>query len=588
MKIAALLALVATSFACASTGAPVEASPAQPASAEATKLVGPPNLPPVSPAKADYYRRALPGAARFVPRAIPSHMLRSADVGNDVYVEAYALDGTKLGVLRDFVGPVSTSANCPCDPLNLTLVFGPDLGFSTLIAPAPLTKLGHEPMSEAEVQRLVDILKSPPPELLEARSPDDVVDVTTGATKPAYADFVVPKAGLETRRLVGLVQDTQAILRDAPVTWDRQVLAEILRLETPAARAQALATFLPRALSDDLAFGAYRMMGREYVTSGAAPPHEAIEERLLDRAVLDRVGAGVLGEVCYALASEGLRLVMVDRCVEEVKRRGLDESAVALIRGTAAFHRKAMREALDDLSLAAGRVQLALDPGLHARLAQAFEAVGRRADACDRAAELYREHSLLEATRALVERCKQHDDTYVHRLARIEDDVRHALLGQDRRRGEPAPELELEDENMQPVKVRLGEAGKITIAVFFSTWCPHCQVELPKLARFQREVAADPALAGRVRLVGIRTAVERETEPWADFAARFALGFPVWTDATMSIALNDFARAHEVKPGLPTLVVVDERGVVRFFVPHGEYRDTARDLRWIIARVSGS
>ena len=89
-------------------------------------------------------------------------------------------------------------------------------------------------------------------------------------------------------------------------------------------------------------------------------------------------------------------------------------------------------------------------------------------------------------------------------------------------------------------------------------------------------------------MLGVRTAVERETEPYDHFTQQFALNFPIYTDSTMSMAFAHFAKTVGIPTGLPTTAVRDEHGLVRFFLEPGDFRDTRQELGWAVDAVLGS
>ena len=128
-------------------------------------------------------------------------------------------------------------------------------------------------------------------------------------------------------------------------------------------------------------------------------------------------------------------------------------------------------------------------------------------------------------------------------------------------------------------------SGKASLLVFFATWCPHCQDEMPHLVEFQNKLQADPALKDKVQLLGVRTAIEREQEPYSAFKERFKVNFPIYTDPAMSLVFQKFMQEHGKKPGLPTLAVVDAKGVVRYFIENGEHRNLEQELRWALESV---
>ncbi|MEM6731286.1 MAG: hypothetical protein AAF658_07000 [Myxococcota bacterium] len=169
----------------------------------------------VTAAKAKYYTRALPAAESFVGRRIPKSLIKTANKGNDVYVEARDAAGRVVGYVRDFVGPVSLNESCACSPLNLTLVFDREKKFSNLIAPGPIYKWGEQPMSKAEIDRLISIIKAPHPSIINASGPETMVDIKSGATKKEYSPHVVSRAALSSQRLARLAKDTEVLLERA-------------------------------------------------------------------------------------------------------------------------------------------------------------------------------------------------------------------------------------------------------------------------------------------------------------------------------------------------------------------------------------
>ena len=159
---------------------------------------------------------------------------------------------------------------------------------------------------------------------------------------------------------------------------------------------------------------------------------------------------------------------------------------------------------------------------------------------------------------------------------------RRDLLKTRRDGGEPVKSLSLEDPNQENGELNLKDETRITVAVFFSTWCPHCNKELPRVNDFVAAVAADAVLKDRVRVVAIRTAVERETELYEVFLARIKPQFPIWTDPALSLAFGVFCKSLGLKPALPTVAVVDTRGIVRYVLGAGDYQDTASELAWAV------
>ena len=55
----------------------------------------------------------------------------------------------------------------------------------------------------------------------------------------------------------------------------------------------------------------------------------------------------------------------------------------------------------------------------------------------------------------------------------------------------------------------------------------------------------------------------------------------------MSMAFSKFARTQGIGGGLPTLVVIDDRGYLRWLMPTGTYRNTTEELEWVVDKLLG-
>ena len=536
--------------------------------------------------KEAYWKKAFPAAAKFERRSIPADQLAEADAGNTTFYEVADDGGKRLGYLRDFVGPVSTHGACACDPINVTLAFDPAGEFFTLISPAPLTKYGHEEMTEQETQRLIAILKDPPAELLEVREVEDLVDATSGATKPQYAEFVVHRAALETRRLVQIVEDSEAIISGAPAADDKRALDAITSQKEGAARMHALADFLGRATSDEIAQRAYVIMSRDYLKSiqTGGSLDDKVSTRLLDTALVDRIGPGLQADICYRLAQERTALTFGERCATQLEKYPDAAPVVALIRGTVAFLRGDMQTAVPELDKAAWRFDVKTEPRLHARLAAALVATGKADIGCQKALLLHRAAPLLSETKQVVDQCAKADKSFNAKRAAQEAEDRK-MLGDLKETGKKVPTIDVDNAQLVPVKLDAADPKQITVLMFFATWCPHCQAELPKVSAFADSIAANPKLRGKVRVIGVRTSVEREVETIEAFRARIPMTFPVYTDAAMSIGYSTVVQETGIPSGFPTLLVLDQQGRIRYQMPSGEYRDTTRELEWAVSSL---
>ncbi len=528
------------------------------------------------PTRVAWYQRAFPTAASFLTKPIPAGMVPEIDRGDGAYVEARGAAGELLGYLRDISGPASAAAACACSPLNITLVFERNLTLRTLMAATPLEKSGHIPFTPAEIERLVAIAKAPADPLAALRQVDAVVDATTGATKSAYAPYVIPGGALTTQRVVVWAMQTRAVLEGAPVAWDGERLARIMEAPDPSARARALAELLAQAGSPTTAVAIFWAMVRSYYDGLAAGQggDTVVEQRLVSAGPI--VSNEHVLNGCYLFAGDRQRASLIERCLQAMPRE---------LAGTLGFARLAVamhaargnwQEVLR-AAKSAGTVDVRDDPYFYQRVVEALVALKRPGEACAQAKLVYAHHPLLPGARDALRSCGEIAAT----AALIDEETRRSLVASGRQ-GEPAPILEIEDDDARLVTLALAAPQKVTVVVFFSTWCPHCVVELPRIEAFWRLAQNTPRLKERVRVLGVRTGVERESEPYAAFRKRVPLSFPLFTDATMSLAFGKFARAHGTPAALPTLAVADAAGVVRYFLPSGDWRDTTLELQWAV------
>lgn len=538
----------------------------------------------VNDAKAAYYKKAVPSATRFVARQIPKSLIKSANKGNEVYVEAYDGAGELVAYLRDFVGPVSLSESCACDPLNLTLVFDSSRAFKDIIEVTPLHKWGNEPLTVDERTQMISIIKTPDKSLLEASSPETLVDAKSGATKKQYTPYVVARAALATQRLAKLAQDTAAILVRAPLKRDEKRLQELMSgAQEPAQYVANLAAFISESESPQLREQAYQELASRYPSIAREKPNSDVERVLLNADVRRELQVFA----CYVLAERKLRNEITESCAARTSISA-DAPLEARLSGTVAYNRGAFAEAVPQLESAAEQVNYLVDPGLHFRLGDAAAKSGNTLIACRVGKDLYRDAPLYPGAASLLDACD-----YRGGAAKLKRELqlvrKQRVLNGEHPSAAKVPTLNLESDAFEPVTTDLTDKSKVTVAVFFATWCPHCQRELPKLIEFQKRLESDPALAKRVRLVAVRTFVERENEDYGAFKKRFGVNFPIYTDPAMGTAFAAFARAQGIeRTGVPLVTLVDSTGDVRYILESFEYSDTIRELQWLLDAIDSA
>jgi thiol-disulfide isomerase/thioredoxin len=342
---------------------------------------------------------------------------------------------------------------------------------------------------------------------------------------------------------------------------------------------------LPTLKSDEMKQSVHQALAHTYVASllGAGPPVAAVETALLATPF-----GTELARACYLLAQRDLRRDLVKACLARVRLRGgIEPADLARLEGTSLALEGRLDQALAPLGKAAMVFDLQRDPLLHLRFAQAQAAARRTAEACATATRLFSEHPLLPGVEASLAACATAERSVDTLVAALRRDRQQKVLAGRRQAEVMPPTLSLDDDRLHPVELAPAASGQITVLVFFSTWCPHCATELPRVNSFARAVAARPTWRDRVRIIGVRTAVERDRIPYETYLAALEPVFPILTDSTWSLSFSQFARATGLPAELPTLTVLDERGVLRYVLEPGDYRDTGRELSWAVEDLLG-
>jgi thiol-disulfide isomerase/thioredoxin len=477
------------------------------------------------------------------------------------------------------MGPVTSEENCACNPLSLTLSYNTDFSLKNIISVAPLQKYGHEPLTEDEHKKMVSIAQSPSPELLSLQAPQDMIDGSTGATSLMYKDKVVDKAGYSSWRISRLASETAQILQGAPIQRDMDRLQKKMQgAETPAIQRERLIEFIPTAESDYLKQRALFILAELYLKglSIGEKTDSNIESIILNTGLGSIQEAELLINLCLAFVEQKVASEFVSQCVqrlEQNEKKTMFAPQIALLKGMELFEQGKGKEALPFLEkgLASGDTA----PELRQKMAIVYKELKETKKACTQLEGIYLEAPRWPNLETMMSDCGNTKSL----LKKLDTKRKKKILSTQLKTPKKVSSIDLKDESGSLQKIDFSAKGKKTVVVFFATWCPHCQKEMPRLVEFYNELQSS-AYKDQVELLAVRASTARETQSFAEFKKQYNIPFTIMTDE--GIAFESFASEQGVSPGFPMMAVTNAKGEVSYFLSHGDHNDTAKELFWIL------
>ena len=552
----------------------------KPIQKDPTSLEG---LPEVSDGLTDiriqFYKQDFPEAASFRKRKIPPVFLEEIDTGNNTYYEVLDSTGGLIGYLRDFLGPVTSEEDCPCNPLSLTLTFNPDLTLRNILSVNPLQKYDHEPLTEEEHRQMVSIAKNPSEELFSLLVPQDMIDGVSGATKLTFKDKVVDKAGYSSWRIARLAMDTAGIIQGSPRQRDADQLRQMLQTaETDAEKRSAVVDFIPMAESDYLKGRALMVLADLHfqVLLAGEPPDVKTQNMLLNPGLGAHQDAEFLIQICTAFVEEKIGFSFVSECINTLEsnpQQDRFESEILILKGLALEAEGRVEEALPVLEqgLSIGGPS----PMLRQKLAVLYKERNQMEEHCNQIEQLYIDAPLWPNLDDIMSGCG--DVTEIKE--RLQESRRTAIVDAKVQNPIVVSSMELMDESGQRRTIDLAKEGKVHVLVFFATWCPHCQQELPKLVPFYNQLQ-ESDLQDAVEFMPIRSGISREYQTLESFKVDYKIPFPILTDE--GLVFDYFAEEQGIRQAYPTIAVVDKDGKAVYFPAHGQYNEPSRELLWLV------
>ena len=121
--------------------------------------------------------------------------------------------------------------------------------------------------------------------------------------------------------------------------------------------------------------------------------------------------------------------------------------------------------------------------------------------------------------------------------------------------GEPVPDFAVQTFDGNNLS-RSTLAGRPMMLVFWNTWCPECKDELPKINRLAERIGPKG-----VAILAINTGLNDSESKARAYWKMYGYVFPVGFDHSFEIG-----RAFRLI-GVPTLFLVDSKGIVRYKNP---------------------
>jgi peroxiredoxin len=121
--------------------------------------------------------------------------------------------------------------------------------------------------------------------------------------------------------------------------------------------------------------------------------------------------------------------------------------------------------------------------------------------------------------------------------------------------GEPVPDFALQTFDGNNIS-RSVLKGKPLMLIFWNTWCSDCKRELPKINRLALRLGP-----GGVPILAVNTGLNDSESKARVYWKKYGYAFPVAFDHNFKIGT-----AFRV-PGVPTILLVDSKGIVRYKNP---------------------
>jgi peroxiredoxin len=136
--------------------------------------------------------------------------------------------------------------------------------------------------------------------------------------------------------------------------------------------------------------------------------------------------------------------------------------------------------------------------------------------------------------------------------------------------GDKAPSFKVEDVNGKVVDLASFKGKKAVWLVFWATWCPNCEEEIPALKKLYEKYS------DKVELIAVNVGVNDSVKRTKRYIKKHDLPYTV-------VFSNNIAKDYRIM-GTPTQVVVDINGNVSFISTDVPHNLTADDIEGLLKK----